>query len=68
MPKEQYLLPEKVDSLLQLPRGRSARLARRGLLPAVILPDGTVRFEPNIIETLQRSPQQSADPLSGASL
>jgi len=41
----EYLTPYQVDELLKLPRGRAARLAREGRLPACILPDGTVRFD-----------------------
>lgn len=39
------LTPDEVDRLLRYPRGRAARLARAGLLPCIILPDGEVRFE-----------------------
>ena len=51
----EYLTPEEVDAALKLRRGQSARLARRGLIPALILPDRTVRFPPNIIALLQNS-------------
>jgi len=40
-----YLTPAEVDELLKLPRGKAKRLARRGKLPAVTLPDGTIRFD-----------------------
>lgn len=41
----EYLTPDEVDDLLKLPHGKAARLARRGKLPACLLPDGTIRFE-----------------------
>jgi hypothetical protein len=41
----QFLTPDDVDRLLKLPEGKAARLARRGLLPAIILPDKSIRFE-----------------------
>jgi len=40
-----YLTPEDVDRLLKLPDGKAARMARRGLLPALILPDKSIRFD-----------------------
>jgi len=52
----EYLKPAEVDQILSLPNGRAARLARKGLIPAVILPDGTIRLPANIIETLKRTP------------
>jgi hypothetical protein len=45
------LTPREVDRLLRYPRGRSARLARKGKLQAIFLPDGEIRFDP---ETIQR--------------
>ena len=42
---ELLLTPREVDQLFRYPRGRSAKLARAGQLPAIILPDGEVRFE-----------------------
>jgi hypothetical protein len=39
----ELLIPEEVDRLLRFPTGRTARLIRKGLLPAVRLPDGSVR-------------------------
>lgn len=38
------LLPEEADVLLRYPLGRSERLARRGKLPHIKLPDGSIRF------------------------
>ena len=48
------LVPEEVDSWLRLPRGRAQRLARKGLLPAIELPDGEIRFRRCDIEELLR--------------
>ena len=52
--ENKYIRPEQVDKLLSLPNGRCARLARRGLIPAIILPDGTIRLAPDIIDHLKR--------------
>ena len=41
----EYMRPEEVDALLKLRSGQAARLARRGSLPATILPGGVIRFE-----------------------
>jgi hypothetical protein len=35
---------EDVDKRLSWPLGRAERLARRGKLPHVVLPDGAIRF------------------------
>ena len=48
--KHQLLLPDEVDRLLRYPPGRSERLARRGKLPHIQLPDGAIRFEPEAID------------------
>jgi hypothetical protein len=48
------LRPSEVDRLLRYPRGRSARLARRGVLPHVKLPDGEIRFHESQIAELVR--------------
>lgn len=54
------LYPEDVDRRLSWPAGRSLRLARRGKLPHIILPDGEIRFEWESIEAmLQRVPADS---------
>jgi hypothetical protein len=45
MKRPKYLTPNEADELLRIPYGKSARLARRGLLPHVLLPDGSVRFD-----------------------
>ena len=41
---DKLLTPYETDKLLRYPRGRAVRLARAGKLPAVLLPDGEVRF------------------------
>jgi len=43
--EQELLLPREVDRLLSYPRGRAARLARAGKLPAIFLPDGEIRFD-----------------------
>jgi hypothetical protein len=47
-----FLYPEDVDVRLNWPLGRAERLARRGRLPYVVLPDGSIRFEWAEIEAL----------------
>ena len=39
------LTPRDVDRLLRWPRGRALKAARQGTLPAIVLPDGDVRFD-----------------------
>lgn len=43
---------EDIDRRLNWPLGRAERLARRGKLPHVILPDGQVRFEWPVVAAL----------------
>ncbi len=50
--KNELLIPEEIDNWLRFPRGRALRLARRGLLPAVMLPNGEIRFNRSDIEAL----------------
>lgn len=59
------LYPNDVDELLRYPRGRSARLARRGLITCIVLPDGELRFERDAIDAWLRGqvrPQQEVRP------
>ena len=42
---ERLLTPKELDEWLQIPRGRSVRLARDHQIPAVFLPHGDVRFD-----------------------
>lgn len=44
------LTSREVDQALRYPRGRSIKLAKAGLLPSVILPDGEIRFNLDAIE------------------
>ena len=52
----------EVDRLLRCPRGRSLRLARKGLLPAVTLPDGELRFHRADLERMLATRQASRQP------
>jgi hypothetical protein len=63
----QLLKPVEVDLLLRYPPGRSLRLAKVGLLPHVLLPDGEVRFEEEAIAAVlvrrnRRAQSQEAKP------
>ena len=44
-----------LDERLNYPRGRSERLARQGLIPHIVLPDGEIRFDHETIEDWLRS-------------
>lgn len=46
------LMPREVDRLLRYPRGRSVKLAKAGRLPHVVLPDGEIRFDEDVIQRL----------------
>lgn len=46
----QLLTPSEIDSRLRYPSGRSVKLARKGLIPSVVLPDGEIRFDPEVID------------------
>ncbi len=46
------LTPRDVDAILRYPNGRAARLARAGLIPSIRLPDGEIRFNPEVVERL----------------
>lgn len=50
----QLLTPTEVDLLFRYKLGRSQKLAKAGLLPHVLLPDGEIRFEENEIAGLIR--------------
>jgi len=50
--KTPLLKPNEVDLLLGYPLGKSRRLAKQGLIPCVILPDGSMRFDTEEIEEL----------------
>jgi hypothetical protein len=44
--------PEEIDRRLSWMPGRAAKLARRRLLPHILLPDGSIRFDWEEIEKL----------------
>ncbi len=54
-----FLRPEEIDARLNWALGRAERLARRGKLPHVVLPDGSIRFEWESIEALLRRVPES---------
>ena len=57
-----FLYPEQIDERLSWPLGQALRLARRGRLPHVVLPDGSIRFEWLAIEPLiKRVPETSRE-------
>jgi len=43
------LRPSELDAYLGYPPGRSERLARRGLIPCIIIPSGEIRFDRVVI-------------------
>ena len=57
----EYLTPDEVDEHLKLPRGKAARLARKGKLPACILPDGTIRFPAQELEAFLKEKSAAAE-------
>lgn len=48
----QLLKPRQVDLLLDLSFGRSKQLAKEGKIPYVTLPDGSIRFDKQVIDQL----------------
>lgn len=46
----QFLTPSEIDNWLRLTEGSAEKFARAGLLPAVLLPGGQVRFERGAVE------------------
>ena len=48
------LCGEEVDRRLNWPAGKAQKLARRGKLPHVVLPDGAIRFIWEQVERLLR--------------
>ncbi len=59
------LKPVDVDLLLRYPIGRSLKLAKRGKLPHIVLPDGEIRFRETDIEQIVTSPAQPAQRIAG---
>ncbi len=49
------LMPRELDRLFRWPRGRAQRLARRGKLVHVTLPDGAIRFDSAEVEKLLKT-------------
>jgi len=49
---KRLLTPGEVDTIFCYPNGRSARLARQGKLPHVVLPDGSLRFDAQALQKL----------------
>ena len=68
MPKLIY--PEDVDKRLNWPLGRAGRLARRGRLPHVVLPDGAIRFSwsevRQLIQHVAREPRPNGKGVTDA--
>ena len=54
----QLLKPKEVDVLLRYPVGRAQRLAKKGMIPCIVLPDGSIRFNEKIIESIIRQLEQ----------
>jgi hypothetical protein len=50
----ELLCPEEIDKRLNWPIGRALKLARRGMLPHYLLPDGAVRFRWAEVDALVR--------------
>jgi hypothetical protein len=56
-----FITPREVDRLLRWPRGRAAKAAREGRLPAITLPDGEVRFDMDkLLRVLKQSGKGAA--------
>lgn len=47
---ERLLVTNEIEELLMLRRGCATRMAKAGLIPHVILPDGSIRFDPSAIQ------------------
>lgn len=56
----QLLKPSELDSRLRYPSGRSLRLARKGLIPCMLLPDGEIRFDLEVVEQWLRQCAEKA--------
>ena len=42
----------EVDAILRYPPGRVLRLARKGLMPHIVLPDGEVRIRKDTLDAI----------------
>ena len=49
---KELLKHKQVGRLLQLPFGKALRLARKGKIPHIVLPNDEIRFDPKDIEEL----------------
>jgi hypothetical protein len=47
-----FIFPEEVDRRMRWKPGRAERLARQRRLPHVLLPDGSIRFDPAEVDSL----------------
>jgi hypothetical protein len=54
--------PAEIDRMLRYPDGRAARLAEKGLLPHIRLPDGEIRFDAVEIRAMLQAAHQPAAP------
>jgi hypothetical protein len=61
------LTPLEVDGILRYPKGKSQRLARRGRLPHVTLPDGSIRFRDSDISKLIGAKDESPTGITASS-
>lgn len=48
--RTRLITPLELDDWWGYPAGRSSRLAKKGLLPFIKLPDGEMRFDPEVLE------------------
>ena len=61
MALQRLIPPSEIDSLLRLPRGRAKRLAIKGEIPHILLPDGEVRFDPEEMQNWLKRCRRSAN-------
>ena len=57
------LRTEEIDRIFCWPPGHAEKLARKGKLPHILLPDGSIRFELKVIKGLLR--RVPAAPVAG---
>jgi predicted site-specific integrase-resolvase len=55
-------MPDEVSEMLRLPVRRLSRMARQGEIPAVILPDGEIRFDPDELRRWVQSCKRPSQP------
>lgn len=58
---DNLLKPREVDVVLRYPAGRTLRLAKKGLIRSIILPDGEVRIPESVVQNLIGEIQQGED-------